>query len=223
MGQTRPDPFTKSNPASSLFSTRKSRSEIPERGGFVKGNCVGREKNRRKDAQKKVGSASWARSRRAKAEDEWNVPQNVGKIQLDGGADALLTANPTRWIFSREHMLELQDPWISILSSWIQTPQICQPLLSYVILSLPVQRSSLVNSFLPFAGSSGQEIRPSFCVTLVGLHQIKAPKPRENSVHSSRSKLNANIFLRTTFVLRRCGSKELQTMAFKIMSSHLNV
>ena len=47
-------------PAGCLFSTRKSRSEVPERGDFGEDNCVGkggadRAKKGKKDAQKKVG------------------------------------------------------------------------------------------------------------------------------------------------------------------------
>ena len=47
-------------PASCLFSTRKSRPEVPERGDFGEENCLGkggadRAKKGKKDAQKKVG------------------------------------------------------------------------------------------------------------------------------------------------------------------------
>ena len=48
-------------PARCLFSTRKSRSEVTERGDFGEENCVGkcgadRAKKGKKDAQKKVGT-----------------------------------------------------------------------------------------------------------------------------------------------------------------------
>ena len=44
-------------PASSLFFTKKSSSEVPERGGFWAGKSPGvaKEKKGKKDAQKKVG------------------------------------------------------------------------------------------------------------------------------------------------------------------------
>ena len=47
-------------PAGCLFSTRKSRSEVPERGDFGEEKCLGkagadRAKKGKKDAQKKVG------------------------------------------------------------------------------------------------------------------------------------------------------------------------
>ena len=57
VGRPRPEPSPK---PSCLFSTRKSRSEVPERGDFGEENCRGkggadRAKKGKKDAQKKVG------------------------------------------------------------------------------------------------------------------------------------------------------------------------
>ena len=51
-------------PGSCLFSTRKSRSEVPERQDFGGENCMGKggadkAKKGKKDAQKKVGKRTW--------------------------------------------------------------------------------------------------------------------------------------------------------------------
>ena len=42
VGQPRPAPSPKPTPAGCLFSTRKSRSEVPERGDFGEEDCLGK-------------------------------------------------------------------------------------------------------------------------------------------------------------------------------------
>ena len=66
VGRPRAVSVPKTQPhAGCLFSTGKSRSEVPERGDFGEENCLGkggveRGKKRKKDAQKKVGNPNMA-------------------------------------------------------------------------------------------------------------------------------------------------------------------
>ena len=79
-----PEPSPKLSPAGCIFSTRKSRSEVRERGDFGEEKCLGKggadgTKKGTKDAQKKVGfNASFRNARSLKRTDMMSINAESG-------------------------------------------------------------------------------------------------------------------------------------------------